>query len=86
MPEEIFKQLVSLKISYSVDVLDRVVRAHGHTLHDIFILRNGRFSRIPDLVVWPESHEDVVHIVRLADEFNVVVSRNVESNRWYSIK
>ncbi|ENN71142.1 hypothetical protein HUJ04_007585 [Dendroctonus ponderosae] len=73
IPEEIFKQLKSLHISYSVDVLDRVVRAHGHTLHDIFILRNGRFTRIPDLVLWPESHEDVLHIVRLADEFNVVI-------------
>ncbi len=25
----------------------------GHTLHEIFILREGRFQRIPDLVVWP---------------------------------
>ena len=25
----------------------------GHTLHDIFVLREGKFKRIPDLVVWP---------------------------------
>jgi len=25
----------------------------GHTLHEVFILREGRFARIPDIVVWP---------------------------------
>jgi len=25
----------------------------GHTLAEVFILREGRFKRIPDLVVWP---------------------------------
>ena len=25
----------------------------GHTLHEIFILREGKFDRIVDLVVWP---------------------------------
>ena len=25
----------------------------GATLHEIFVLREGRFKRIPDVVVWP---------------------------------
>ena len=25
----------------------------GHTLHEVFVLREGRFARIPDAVVWP---------------------------------
>jgi len=25
----------------------------GHTLHEVFVLREGRFARIPDIVVWP---------------------------------
>lgn len=40
-------------ISYSFEGLDRLFRAHGHTLHDIALLRAGSFPRIPDVVAWP---------------------------------
>ncbi|KAG8257813.1 hypothetical protein J6590_040723 [Homalodisca vitripennis] len=41
-------------ISFSVDGMDRLVRSHGQTLHDIFNLRcSGTLERIPDLVIWP---------------------------------
>ena len=29
----------------------------GHTLHEVFILREGKFKRIPDLVVWPGKYK-----------------------------
>jgi len=45
--------LKSCKFSHSFDGMDRLFRGHGHTLHDIYILRVGMFSRIPDIVVWP---------------------------------
>lgn len=48
-------------------------RAHGHTLHEIFTLRESNFERIPDLVVWPKCHEDVVVLVQLAVKHNVVI-------------
>jgi hypothetical protein len=46
----------------------------GHTLHEIFILREGRFKRIPDFVVWPGivlyincyRHYGVIRIVLLS--------------------
>ncbi|KAE8750586.1 hypothetical protein FOCC_FOCC002566 [Frankliniella occidentalis] len=63
----------ALRISHSIAGLDRLVRAHGQTLHDAFILREGAFERIPDVVVWPECHEDVVRIVEVAQKYNVVV-------------
>ena len=46
-------ELRRLQISYSLDGVDRLIRSHGHTLHDIFVLREGTFERIPDVVVWP---------------------------------
>lgn len=53
---------------------DRLIRSHGQTLHDIWTLRKeGGFKRIPDIVCWPRSHEDVVRLVALANEFDVVV-------------
>ncbi|KAK3596239.1 hypothetical protein CHS0354_030884 [Potamilus streckersoni] len=60
-------------ISLSDDCQDRLFRAHGHTLHEIFVLREGRFDRIPDLVIWPTCHNDVVKIVELACRHNVVI-------------
>lgn len=62
-----------LGVSFSEDPQDRIFRAHGHTLHEIFILREGRFKRIPDFVVWPACHNDVKNIVELACKHNVVI-------------
>lgn len=71
--DQVLNGIANLEVSYSVDVVDRVVRAHGHTLHDIHTLREGTFERIPDVVVWPQSHDDVAKIVRFADDNNLVV-------------
>jgi alkyldihydroxyacetonephosphate synthase len=40
-------------IELSDDPQDRLFRAHGHTMDELFMLRYGQFERIPDLVVWP---------------------------------
>ncbi|KAJ8937094.1 hypothetical protein NQ314_012037 [Rhamnusium bicolor] len=70
---ENWKKLLDLQVAYSIKVIDRVVRAHGQTLHDIFTLRNSLFKRIPDIVLWPKCHEDVVKIVNLANVANMVI-------------
>lgn len=46
-------QLKTTSITFSFEGMDRLFRAHGHTLHDIVLLRAGHFHRIPDVVVWP---------------------------------
>jgi alkyldihydroxyacetonephosphate synthase len=45
----------------------------GHTCQEVYALRFGEFARIPDLVVWPGSHEHVEVIVRAAVEHNAVI-------------
>jgi alkyldihydroxyacetonephosphate synthase len=65
--------LSSNSITYSISGPDRLFRSHGHTLHDIFSVRNGEFGRLPDLVVWPEHHEHVELIVKLAIDYNYVL-------------
>jgi alkyldihydroxyacetonephosphate synthase len=42
-----------LDISFSLAGFDRLVRSHGHTLSDIYMLREGIVERIPDVVAWP---------------------------------
>ncbi|KAF5892216.1 alkyldihydroxyacetonephosphate synthase, peroxisomal, partial [Clarias magur] len=58
-------------VALSSDPEDRVFRSHGHCLHEIYALREGRIGKIPDLVVWPSCHDDVVKIVELACKHNV---------------
>lgn len=54
---EFLDEVQTLGVTHSLDGEDRVFRAHGHTLAEIFTLREGMFPRIPDLVVWPsKSH------------------------------
>uniref|UniRef100_A0A1B6CGH0 Alkylglycerone-phosphate synthase n=1 Tax=Clastoptera arizonana TaxID=38151 RepID=A0A1B6CGH0_9HEMI len=61
-------------LDYSIDGMERLIRSHGQTLHDIYILRNsGIPPRIPDVVVWVDSHQCVERLVKLADKFNVVI-------------
>lgn len=32
---------------------------------------HDKFQKIPDIIVWPKNHDEVVKIVELANEFNV---------------
>lgn len=62
----------NLSIDYSDNPLDRVMRSHGQTLEEVFQLRVGNcHGRIPDLVLWPKSHDQVVSIVENASKHNM---------------
>jgi len=55
------------------DPLDRVVHAYGKGLRDLVRVRLGDMGRLPDLVVYPGSEEDVVGIVKAALSADAVV-------------
>uniref|UniRef100_A0A8C4X835 Alkylglycerone-phosphate synthase n=1 Tax=Erpetoichthys calabaricus TaxID=27687 RepID=A0A8C4X835_ERPCA len=71
--EDFLDDLKATKIPFSHEIEDRIFRAHGHCLHEIFALREGKFERVPDMVVWPNSHSEVEKIVNLACKHNVCV-------------
>ncbi|CAI2174435.1 10547_t:CDS:2 [Funneliformis geosporum] len=50
---------------------DRLSHGHGNSTMDIYNLRYRNFNRLPDAVIWPESHKHVEIIVRSAQKFNV---------------
>jgi alkyldihydroxyacetonephosphate synthase len=77
-PEPIFNDtfysaVKDMKMEYSISGEDRLIRCHGQTVHDIYYLRSGKFKRIPDLILWPKCHDDVVKIVKLAHDNNVML-------------
>lgn len=51
---------------YSDDPLLRLRHGHGHTGAEIWAVRYGKLPRVPDLVVYPASHEQVVQLVEAA--------------------
>ena len=57
----------------SSDDAARIFHGHGHTCQEVYAVRFGELERVPDLVVWPGSHEHVEAIVALANELNVVI-------------
>ncbi|KAK6483158.1 alkyldihydroxyacetonephosphate synthase [Huso huso] len=71
--EGFVQDLKGTAIPFSCETEDRIFRAHGHCLHEVFALREGKFERVPDLVVWPNCHNDVEKIVELACKHNICV-------------
>lgn len=65
--------LKDLDIKISIIGADRLFRSHGQANEDIIHARDFSFVRIPDAVIWPECHEDVVEIVRICDKHNIVI-------------
>ena len=67
-----FESAFGSVIRHSSDMHDRLFHGHGHTLEEIWKLRNGgKFERLPDWIVWPRNHNDVEKIVCLATKHNV---------------
>ncbi|KAJ8728349.1 hypothetical protein PYW08_016734 [Mythimna loreyi] len=72
LPEPIRLELEEIAL-VSVDGMDRLIRAHGQTLKDMTQLRSNSFPRIPDAVIWPDTHEKVEEIVACASRHNFVI-------------
>ncbi len=58
---------------YTADGPIRLRHGHGHTQEEMFLIKYGRMPRIPDLVVFPTSEEQVSDLVALALKCDVVL-------------
>ena len=59
--------------SLSTDPLDRVVHARGKSLRDLVRHRRGELGRLPDVVIRPDSEEEVAAVVRAALDADAVL-------------
>lgn len=57
----------------SFEKWERIMHSHGATCREVMILRNGKFARCVDVVLYPNSTEQVEKMVKLANEFNVIL-------------
>ncbi|GAX13442.1 alkyldihydroxyacetonephosphate synthase [Fistulifera solaris] len=65
---KVFLEKISWKVSYEDNELIR--HGTGHSLADIWDVRNGSVGRVPDAVVWPSSEGQVVELIRMAQSQN----------------
>ena len=70
---EFCKDLKDSQIEHSLDFEDRFLRCKGQAPREFYVLRFGKFNRIPDIVVWPKSHRDVEDVVKLANKYLSVI-------------
>lgn len=56
----------SLNLSTSTSLHERIRHGFGHSQQDIFIIRERSPARVPDIIVWPETEDEVVAIVAAA--------------------
>jgi alkyldihydroxyacetonephosphate synthase len=66
---EAFERAVAARLPaerVSTDARLRLRHGHGHTQEDMWDAKWGGFARVPDLVVWPESDEELRWLVGLA--------------------
>lgn len=57
----------------SVDALVRLRHGHGHTVEEIYALRNDGIARVPDVVVYPQSAREVEQLVEFAAKHNAIL-------------
>jgi alkyldihydroxyacetonephosphate synthase len=55
----------------SDDARLRLRHGHGHTLEEMYAIRHGRIARVPDLIVYPSTEEEVVALVAAATKHDV---------------
>jgi hypothetical protein len=53
--------------------MTRINHSHGHSLQELYILRNSKFLRTVDYVVYITSHEQAEHLINMARQFNTVL-------------
>ena len=58
---------------FSQDPWERLRHGHGHTQAEMYALKNGGLSRVPDAVLHPRSEADVAALMTLAKKHNVCV-------------
>ena len=58
---------------YTANDEQRLLHSYGKSYADLFYVRKGIVKKAPDLIVFPESHEDVEVIIKTADAHDVCV-------------
>ncbi len=69
VPNEAFERALAEKLDasrISTEPAHRIRHGHGHTQEDMWGAKWGSFARVPDLVVWPTSEDEVRVVLELA--------------------
>jgi alkyldihydroxyacetonephosphate synthase len=71
--ENFHEKIKESEINFSVEFEDRFYHGHDQSCSDIIRSLYGKLDRIPDMIAWPKNHDEVLKIVKLANEFDVAI-------------
>ncbi len=57
----------------NTDGENRLRHGHGHTQEEMFAIKHKKLGRIPDMVLYPETEEQVAELIKAAKAHNVVL-------------
>lgn len=57
----------------STNKMSRIFHSHGHSLQELYLLRNSKLARTVDYVIYITSHEQAEHLIKMAKTHNVVL-------------
>jgi alkyldihydroxyacetonephosphate synthase len=55
----------------TLDPKIRLRHGHGHALEEIYAINYKSMNRVPDIVIYPQTEEEISQIVKFALEFNI---------------
>ncbi|MES2614196.1 MAG: FAD-binding oxidoreductase [Bdellovibrionota bacterium] len=58
---------------FSTDDDQRLLHSYGKSYADLFYVRKGIVKKAPDIIIFPQSHEDVEVIIKIANDHDVCV-------------
>jgi len=83
IPEDLPVTMTDEQIAFFIELLGednvhrdgftRVKTSYGKTMWDCIRLREGRIENIPDLVLWPQDHKEIMSIIAFCDKESIPV-------------
>ncbi|GAB4222765.1 MAG: FAD-binding oxidoreductase [Gammaproteobacteria bacterium] len=58
---------------FNYDKTTRIAHAFGKSYRDLYRARTGAFPRIPDMVIYPHNHQQVVQLMELANQYRIIL-------------
>lgn len=55
------------------DHSERLFHSRGRSLPDLFSLRNGTVNEFPDVVIYPQNNQQIIHLLKFAQKFKMAV-------------
>jgi len=75
LPREFVKEMTDLLGEKNIDTSakSRIIYSHGGSIEDIIRIRSGKFSKLAEAVVHPQTEEQIVQLLQICEKYSIAV-------------